>query len=504
MTDTSGLPQHWRRPLAGVLVVTLVTLGVFADTWASIVAIWSRSETFTHGYLVAPTSLWLIWLRRRQYRDLRAEFSWFGLILSIAGGFMWLVADLVHVLVVQQWAVVGILISSLWAVLGTGVISSMLFPILFLFLMVPFGEAFIPPLMDYTATFVVTLLRLTGISVYREGLFFTLTSGNWSVVEGCSGLRYLISSFTLGTVYAYLNYTSYKKRAVFIAVSFLAPIIANGFRAYMIVMIGHLSSMKLATGVDHIVYGWVFFGIVMFALFYIGSFWHDAPNSSEITVKEEGPFDAEVASEPRYQWFGFAAILVCLTIWPPISHGLSGLQNSNVVVPERFSHPALDTWLPADPPDWGWEPNFKGVVAESRTFLKDEQAVVGLYFANFGDESQGGELVNSQNYLVPQKHKIWRMLRDNDYPVDWGSGYSIVVEEAVLNSSQRELLVWRWYRIGDKNTDNAYLAKWWQLLKRLTGDSAPELLVVVYTELATQELDTARDKLKQIALACCS
>lgn len=504
MTDRIGLPQHWRKPLAGVLVVTMFSLAVFVETWTSIVAIWSRSETFTHGYLVAPTSLWLIWLHRQQYRNLQADFSWVGLLFSVAGGFLWLVADLVHVLVVQQWAVVGILVSSLWAVLGTGVVSSMLFPILFLFLMVPFGEAFIPPLMDYTATFVVTLLRLTGISVYREGLFFTLTSGNWSVVEGCSGLRYLIASFTLGTVYAYLNYTSYKKRAVFIAVSFLAPIIANGFRAYMIVMIGHLSSMKLATGVDHIVYGWVFFGIVMFALFYIGSFWHDAPDSPETSVQEEALADAEIASEPRYHWFGLAVILFCLSVWPPISHGLSGLQNSNVMVPERFSQPRLDTWQPAEAPDWGWEPNFQGVVAEARTFLKNGQAVFGLYFANFGDESQGGELVNSQNYLVPQKHKVWRILRDSDHPFAPASGHFAVVEEAVLNSSQRDLLVWRWYRIGDKTTNNAYLAKWWQLVKRLSGDSAPELLVVIYTEVVSQDFDTARDNLGQIAQACCS
>nr|WP_256360395.1 exosortase C-terminal domain/associated protein EpsI [Methylomonas koyamae] len=262
--------------------------------------------------------------------------------------------------------------------------------------------------------------------------------------------------------------------------------------------------MKLATGVDHIVYGWVFFGIVMFALFYLGSFWHDAPLSLAVNAPEERGAAATIASQPSYGWFGLAAIVVCLAIWPPISQGLSGLQNSNVVVPVRFSQPQLDNWQPADAPDWGWEPNFKGVVAESRTFLNDGQTLVGLYFANFGDESQGGELVNSQNYLVPQKHKIWRMLRDSDHPVAWASGESVVVEEAVLNSSQRDLLVWRWFRVGDKTTDNAYLAKWWQLVKRLSGDSAPELLVVLYTETANQDFDTARDKLRQIALACCS
>jgi exosortase len=69
-------------------------------------------------------------------------------------------------------------------------------------------------------------------------------------VEACSGVRYLISSVTLGCLYAYLTYQSTKKRLLFIAVSIVVPIIANGLRAYMIVMIGHLSGMELATGGD--------------------------------------------------------------------------------------------------------------------------------------------------------------------------------------------------------------------------------------------------------------
>ena len=64
---------------------------------------------------------------------------------------------------------------------------------------------------------------------------------------------------------------------LFVALSVIVPIIANGMRAYMIVMIAHLSDMKLALGVDHLIYGWVFFGIVMLLLFWIGSFWREIP-----------------------------------------------------------------------------------------------------------------------------------------------------------------------------------------------------------------------------------
>ena len=54
-------------------------------------------------------------------------------------------------------------------------------------------------------------------------------------------MRYLIASFMVGTLFAYLNYRSTRRRLLFVGVSIVVPIVANWLRAYMIVMIGHLS-----------------------------------------------------------------------------------------------------------------------------------------------------------------------------------------------------------------------------------------------------------------------
>ena len=148
-------------------------------------------------------------------------------------------------------------------------------PLLFSFVCVPIGEFMVPSMMNWTADFAAAAVRLSGIPLYREGLQFVIPSGNWSVVEACSGVRYLIASFMVGTLFAYLNYERPAKRAVFMVASLLVPILANWVRAYMIVMIGHTSDMALATGVDHLIYGWLFFGLVMFIMFWIGSYWRE-------------------------------------------------------------------------------------------------------------------------------------------------------------------------------------------------------------------------------------
>ncbi len=79
------------------------------------------------------------------------------------------------------------------------------------------------------------------------------------MVEACSGIRYLVASFTVGCLFAYINYQSLRKRLMFVGVAILVPCWPTGCVPYMIVMLGHCSGNTLATGVDHLVYGWVFF-----------------------------------------------------------------------------------------------------------------------------------------------------------------------------------------------------------------------------------------------------
>src|SRR5580765_2578919 len=274
--SSQGLPRAWRLALPVMAAAVLAILAIYWDTAKSIVAIWRSSNTFAHGYLIVPITLILVWMKRREVAALTPRPDVLGFLLVAGAGFTWLAAEAAQVQVLMQYALVAMVPAAVLALAGRRVAWTRAFPLAFLLLPVPFGAAFLPQLMEWTADFTVAALRITGIPVYREGTFFAIPSGHWSVVEACSGLRYLIASITMGAVYAYLTYRSGWKRALFFAASIVVPIGANFLRAYMIVMIGHLSSMKLAVGVDHFVYGWLFFGVVIGLLFWLGSFWRDA------------------------------------------------------------------------------------------------------------------------------------------------------------------------------------------------------------------------------------
>lgn len=271
------------------LALVVVMPAIFYSTASSMFHTWVMSETYTHGFLILPISIWLFWQRRSVLARMTPAPNFYVLILLLCAGVTWLLADLVDVLVAQQLAFVAILVLSFWTVMGNRITARVLFPLGFLFFAVPMGESLIPPMREYTATVLVALVKLVGIPVYRDGMFISLPSGNWSVVEACSGVRYIIASVTLGSLFAYLSYNSIGKRLTFIVISVLVPIVANGLRAFMIVMLGHFSDMTIAVGVDHLIYGWLFFGLVMFILFSIGLKWRDpeTANSEKDDVGDE-------------------------------------------------------------------------------------------------------------------------------------------------------------------------------------------------------------------------
>lgn len=263
----------WRRALPALALVLALIVLLYRETATVMVGVWSNSETFTHAFLVPPITLWLIWRQREVLVRLAPRPSWWALLPMAAVAAIWLLGHLMVVNALTQFALVGLLVLAVLLVLGWPVVNAILFPLMFLFFAVPFGDFLLPILMESTADFTVAALRMSGIPVYREGQQFVIPSGNWSVVEACSGVRYLIASLMVGTLFAYLNYRTLWRRWVFVGVSLVVPIVANWVRAYMIVMLGHLSNNKIAVGVDHLIYGWVFFGVVIMLMFWIGARW---------------------------------------------------------------------------------------------------------------------------------------------------------------------------------------------------------------------------------------
>jgi exosortase A len=455
------IAARWRATLLASAAIFLGTIALFLPTALGMVDVWYNFETYTHGFLILPISLWLVWHKRRHLAAFTPQPTAAFLIFVFASLALWALARLTGVLVVEQFAFVAVLIGALAGVLGWQVTRFLAFPLLFLFFAVPMGEDLIPPMMEFTASFTVGALRLTGIPVYRDGLWFSLPTGNWSVVEACSGVRYLIASVTLGFMYAYITYHTLWKRIVFITLSAVVPILANGLRAYMIVMIGHLSDMEYATGVDHLIYGWVFFGVVMFILFWVGSYWQE---------QESPPESVPPVRVMSHGSIGVRSLVVALVALGGSAGTVWGVHLAEAVDTRMAAALAAPMgggqWHKSDQPA-AWSAAHQPTPHTIEARYQDGSRVVQLYVVLYPQQRQGSEAINQNNKVATDLVRRTDLGRRS---VALGDQHIKVNRyKAVIDApgARGEYLVWQWYRVAGRSLTNRYEGKAWEALARL-------------------------------------
>jgi exosortase A len=482
----------WRRSLPALVVLLIAVVLLYRHTFWGMAQIWLRSETFTHGLFVLPISLWLIWRSRATLKPLQPRTAPAVLIGVLVVAAVWLLGELVSVNSVTQLSVVALLVLAVFLVLGWRVAVAMLFPLGFLFFAVPLGEFLMPQFMEWTADFTVLALRLTGIPVYREGLQFVIPTGHWSVVEACSGIRYLIASLVVGTLFAYLNYRSTWRRWVFVGVSILVPVVANWLRAYLIVLLGHVSGNKLAAGADHLVYGWAFFGVVMLLMFMIGARWRedDIPAPPVVSPKMEGTAPTTCGS-PAFWGMAAAAILVASLPHWWLSQ-LNHQQNKAAVVLDL--PPSFGTgWSRGGSSLAAVEPDFKNPSAKTAATYTSDGGLLGVHVSYYRDQDAQRKLVSSQNIVVASDDKRWARVDGGIETVSMADGAALAVRSIELRrvenlgtSPDQNLLGWQLYWVDGAWTASDFKAKLYGARQRLLGRGDDGAIVLIYATRGSQ------------------
>ena len=492
-TRAAPLTPAWRQ--AFLLLVALIgwTGFWYGETIVAMVGIWERSETYAHAFVVPPITLWLIWRQRAQ---IIAEQPRTSLLLAIPialSTFLWLLGELTAVNALTQFALIATLVLAVMALLGTNVSKHIAFPLAFLFFSVPIGDFMLPKLMEWTAEFTVLALRVSGIPVYQEGLQFVIPSGNWSVIEACSGIRYIIASVTVGTLFAYLNYVSLRRRLLFIAVAIIVPVVANWLRAYMIVMLGHLSGNKLAVGVDHLIYGWVFFGIVIMIMFIIGARWSEDPVEANLPIIPT----TKTAKKTTSVWLAAIAVALLATAGPL---GFIAINKA-----DQASEPSLAKLT--TPAEWqqrdllsSWQPVYVNPSAELHTAYRQEDKPVGLYIAYYRNQDFQRKLVTSTNTLASSTDHTWSVISQGHTEIDQ-AGLPAKLRTAQLNGKdtnpETRLLAWQWYWINGKLTASDIEAKVYAAISRLRGQGDDSATIILYTPM--EQAAPPQDSLKAFA-----
>jgi exosortase A len=517
----------WPRAAAAVLLSWGLLLWLYRQTAWSMVEIWLRSDTFAHGFLVLPIVLWLLWRQRQCLAALQPHSVAAWLPLAALCSLFWLIGELAAVHALSQGAMLALLVLAVALLLGREATRQMAFALAFLFFAVPLGEFLLPPLMDWTANVTTFALRASGIPVLRTGNRFVIPSGSWSVVEACSGVRYLIASFMLGTLFAYLNYRSLPRRLLFVALALLLPVLANWVRAYFIVLLGHLSGNRLATGMDHLLYGWLFFGLLIGLMFVLGARWAESAAPLAPAPRSARQADGAASAARRWPapalapvdaalWPSAAALLLIATLphlllwaldrqaqagtaqtsagatlagpqlgphWPLLvgaAAAATGLADTGAVLPG----PAAPGKAGSRPP--AWTPAYHQPTRVWQGQYGAAGRRVGLYVAIYLQQARGRSLVGSGNALLSSADPHWAQVGHSRQALQLG-GQTVTLRRTALRTAERlqggepaTLQVWQLYWVRGHVTASDAMAKAYSAYARLRGHSDDAAVLLAY------------------------
>ncbi|MGC5799716.1 exosortase A [Sphingomonas sp. NFX23] len=456
----------WRRHGVALAVVTVLILLTFRTDVADLVHIWWTSTTFGHCLFIGPVIAWLVWQRRTELAGLTPTGWWPGLALVAIGGGGWLMGDAASVGFARQLGLVMMLQGAVVTILGPNVARGLLFPLAYAFFLVPFGEGLEPPLQSVTVAIVMPLLHLVGVPAVVDGVLIHAGRYYFEVAEACSGAKFVIAMVAFGVLVANLCFVSWKRRAVFLVVSVVVPVIANGFRAFGTIWAADLTSVEAATGIDHIVYGWVFFALVMAGVMAIGWHWFDR-------APDDLAFDpAKLQVTPRQRTdlaIATALVLATVAAFPAWSAAVASRAQP---LPAHIDLPDIAGWhrvpISTRAP---WTPYYPG--ADHYLFGRYADATgaqVDMSIAVFGSQHEGKELIAYGTGVLREED---RWVRVADLPnIEGGSVMRITAPGPV------ERIVATWYRVGDATTQDETLVKIETMKARLLG--GPQRAVAIH------------------------
>jgi exosortase A len=465
----------WRPQLLALALTAGAILSLYSADAADMAAIWWNSSTYTHCALILPIIGWLVWQRLPELRQLRPAAWWPPLLLVAAGGLIWLLGDAGSVGLARHLALVLMLQGAVMTCLGKSVARGLAFPIFYAFFLIPVGDEIVPTMQTITAAMCMALLDLVGIPAHIEGIFITTPDGYFEVAEACAGVKFLVAMVAYGALVANVCFRSWPRRLLFMLAAIAIPILANGIRAWGTIYISSVTDTNFAAGFDHVVYGWVFFAIVIALLMGAGWPFFDR--------KPGDPwFDPRVLQEDtarsRSTTLAAAAAIVALAALPlawSAAIASAGTQRA----PAAVSLPDLPGWTKVErTAGRPWQPHFAGADASRIIRYRDAQGrEVDLAVIVFARQSEGRELIGfGQGAVGPESDWAWTAsgAAPPGGKLDRIATHGIVREVATF------------YRVGDILTGREVEAKIEATRVRLLGGPQRAVAVLVSAEAPSE------------------
>jgi len=454
--------------IISLIAITFAWAATYYQGIVTAVDVWTVSEIFNHCYLVIPGALYLIFQKRAELKQTPIKPNY------------WLVAPLAGTLILYTFGSVGDIrlfmhaatFTSLplliWLVIGNKAAKQIAFPLYFMLFAIPVGEQLIPYLQELTTNLAVPLIELSGVPIYRNGLYLDIPQGRFLVAEACSGISFLIASIMFGNLYAYISFKNLPKQLLFVLISFVVPIAANAIRVFGIVLTAHLTDMEYAAGADHIIYGGVFYAIVLFLLIFIGEKFRDKDLGQNISEEIE-PI---VANKNTKLWpvssVIFAMFIMQVAWVENIESTAVTLEDEQQLISVQHLSRVVQKKKVTQ-----WQPSFtQASEIQQGVLLFQNTSSIDYFIAAYGNSGKG-ELISALNKLYDAKR--WTLIGTKKVEIK-GSIKQAKITKLVSPLGEQRIII-HWYQVSDNFFTSAIKTKLFQTTNLLLGQAGNSALV---------------------------
>jgi exosortase len=272
MAMLSRSPSFARSACFGGLF--LLTLAAFSAPLTRLVRFSIAEEHYSHILVLPLVSACLLVVERRKIFSHLGTCWRGGLALIGAGALFWVLgrgrvasASENDQLCVTMLALVLVWLGSFVLCYGLRAARMALFPLLFLFLMVPIPDFLLDRiifgLQAGSADVSHMVFELVGVPVLRTGFIFTLPGVTIEVAKECSGIRSSLALIIAGLLAGHLFLRSPWTRAALLLASLPLLIVKNGIRIVTLVLLSVYVDPGFLSGSLHHQGGTVFFLVAL-------------------------------------------------------------------------------------------------------------------------------------------------------------------------------------------------------------------------------------------------
>jgi len=481
--DNNGVIWKFSPQLITAAVIAAILIIVaYSAAIGELLRVWGVREEYSYGYMIPFIAAFLVWQRKDLLERINFSGSWFGVVLTLIGSFIYIVGELSTLYLLVQYSMIIMVLGLALALTGWPAFRIIFVPLMFLIFMIPLPQFLLgeisQQLQFISSEIGVAVIRAFGISVYLEGNVIDLGVLKLQVVEACSGLRYLFPLMTLGFMAAYFFNGAMWKRVVIFVSTIPITVFMNSFRIGAIGVMAEYWDIEVAEGFLHDFEGWIIFmaclGVLLAEMWFLARIGPEKKPLSVafgITLPEPTPQNVNVVRRKTPLTYLFALSTLSIVV---LTSQL--LPDRSEIIPER----KVFASFPMDIENWhGRSERLESIVLDELRLndymlanYTDNETAVNLYIAYY-DSQKKGQSAHSPRTCIPGGG--WKIKDISSVEVKMPGDIMLKVNRIEIQKGEIKQLMYYWFQGRGRNITNEYLVKWfifWDSLRIQRTDGA--------------------------------